>query len=148
MVARTAAIDAEVLATLAEDVLRPTVIDRAIALALEELAPAGAGRARRQLEAELTKVTDECGRLAEAIGRGGRLTSLLVRLRVRNPRQSASFTWRRRSSAVRSIIGAGSPYSASSARRASARAFRRVSRRDSPDVGVLTFRGFSDLRAA
>jgi hypothetical protein len=56
-VARTAAIDAEVLATLAEDVLRPTVINQAIALALDEFAPAGADRVRRTLEAELTKVT-------------------------------------------------------------------------------------------
>ena len=80
LVARTSAIDAAVLATLAEDVLRPTVIDQAIALAFEELAPAGADRARRRLEAELTKVTNECGRLAEAIGRGGRLAPLLDRL--------------------------------------------------------------------
>jgi hypothetical protein len=42
-------------------VLRPTVINQAIALALDELAPAGADRARRTLEAELTKVTAECG---------------------------------------------------------------------------------------
>ncbi len=68
------------LATLAEDVLRPSVIDQAIALAFEELAPAGADRARRRLDAELTKVTTECGRLAEAIGQGGRLTPLLDRL--------------------------------------------------------------------
>ena len=80
LVARTAAIDAEVLATLLGDVLRPTAINRAIALALDELAPAGADRARRTLEAELTKLTGECGRLAEAIGRGGRLTPLLDRL--------------------------------------------------------------------
>ncbi len=80
LVARPSAIDAEVLATLAEDVLRPSVIDQGIALAFEELAPAGADRARRCLEAELTKVTDECGRLAEAIGQGGRLTPLLDRL--------------------------------------------------------------------
>jgi hypothetical protein len=80
MVARTAAIDAEVIATLAEDVLRPTVISQAIGLALDELAPAGANRVRRTLEAELTKVTTECGRLAEAIGPGGRLTPLLDRL--------------------------------------------------------------------
>jgi hypothetical protein len=52
----------------------------ALALAFEELAPAGSDRTRRQLEAELTKVADECARLAEAIGRGGRLTSLLDRL--------------------------------------------------------------------
>jgi hypothetical protein len=43
MVARTAPIDREVLATLAEDVLRPTVINRAIALALEELGPSKCG---------------------------------------------------------------------------------------------------------
>jgi DNA invertase Pin-like site-specific DNA recombinase len=80
MVARTDAIDREVLATLTEDVLRPTVIDRAIAIALEDLAPAESDRARRQLEAELRKVTDECERLSQAIGRGGRLTPLLDRL--------------------------------------------------------------------
>ena len=80
LVARMEAIDAEVLATLADDVLRPTVIKQALALAFEDLAPAGPDRTRRQLEAELTKVTDECGRLAEAIGRGGRLTPLLDRL--------------------------------------------------------------------
>jgi hypothetical protein len=61
-------------------VLRPTVINQAIALALDELVPAGVDRARRTLEAELTKVTAECGKLAEAIRRGGRLTPLLERL--------------------------------------------------------------------
>jgi len=80
LVGRVEVIDAEVIATLAEDVLRPTVIDQALAFAFEDLAPAGTDRTRRQLEAELTKVTDECGRLAEAIGRGGRLTALLDRL--------------------------------------------------------------------
>ena len=80
LVARVEAIDAEVLATLADDVLRPTVINQAIALALDELAPAGSDRTRRRLEDELEKVTAECGRLAEAIGRGGRLTALLDRL--------------------------------------------------------------------
>jgi len=79
-VARVEAIDAEVIATLADDVLRPTEIDQAVALAFEELAPAGSDRSRRQLEAELAKVTEECGRLAEAIGRGGRLSALLDRL--------------------------------------------------------------------
>jgi hypothetical protein len=45
--------------------LRPTVINQAIALALDELAPAGADRARRTLEGR----TDEG--LPEAVGRGG-----------------------------------------------------------------------------
>jgi hypothetical protein len=80
LVARVEAIDAEVIATLADDVLRPTVIDRAIGLALDELAPAGSDRVRRQIEAELQRVTGECERLSEAIGRGGRLTALLDRL--------------------------------------------------------------------
>jgi len=72
MVARVEAIDTEVLATLADDVLRPSVITEAVALALDELAPGGDGsRTRRQLEAQLQRVTDECGRLAEAIGRAG-----------------------------------------------------------------------------
>jgi hypothetical protein len=78
LVARVEAIDAEVLATLADDVLRPNVINQAIELALDELTtPVGSDRARRRLEDELEKVTAECGRLAEAIGRGGRLTTLL-----------------------------------------------------------------------
>jgi site-specific DNA recombinase len=85
LVARVEVIDAEIVATLAEDVLRPTVIEQALALAFEDLAPAGTDRTRRRLEAELMKVTDECGRLAEAIGRGGRLTPLLDRL-TRPPR--------------------------------------------------------------
>jgi DNA invertase Pin-like site-specific DNA recombinase len=81
LVARVKAIDAEVLATLADDVLRPNVINQAIELALDELTtPVGSDRARRRLEDELEKVTAECGRLAEAIGRGGRLTTLLDRL--------------------------------------------------------------------
>jgi site-specific DNA recombinase len=80
LVARVTAIDAEVLATLADDVLRPNVISQAIAMALDELAPAGSDRTRRRLEGELGKVTAECERLAEAIGRGGRLTALLDRL--------------------------------------------------------------------
>jgi hypothetical protein len=42
-----------VLATLQDDILRPTVIDQALALALEELEPAGVGRVRRRLEADL-----------------------------------------------------------------------------------------------
>jgi len=76
MVARVTAIDTEVLATISDDVLRPTVIERAIALALYELGSGTSNRARLRLEAELRKVTDECGRLAKAIGRGGRLTRL------------------------------------------------------------------------
>ena len=47
MVARTAAIDAEVLATLAEDVLRPTVIDAGDRARARRVGAGGADRARR-----------------------------------------------------------------------------------------------------
>jgi Recombinase zinc beta ribbon domain len=80
LVARVEAIDAEVIATLADDMLRPSVMSQAIGFALEDLAPIGSDRMRKQLEAELQKVTSECERLAEAIGRGGRLGALLDRL--------------------------------------------------------------------
>jgi hypothetical protein len=52
----------------------------AVALALDELAPAGSDRTRRRLENELDRVTGECARLADAIGRSGRLAALLDRL--------------------------------------------------------------------
>jgi hypothetical protein len=57
-VARVEVIDAEIVATLAEDVLRPTVIEQALALAFEDVAPAGTDRTRRRLDAELMKVTE------------------------------------------------------------------------------------------
>jgi hypothetical protein len=89
LMGRAEVMDAEVLATLQDDILRPTVIDQALAFALEELAPANSDRVRRRLEADLGKLTDECGRLAEAIGRGGRLPALLDRLTAQNGRAEA-----------------------------------------------------------
>lgn len=75
-------IDAEVLATLQDDVLRPRTIDEALSLALEELSPANARRQRDRLEADLAHVEKEAQRLADAIGRGGPLDALVERLRV------------------------------------------------------------------
>lgn len=87
LVGRMDAIDAEVLATLRDDVLRPTVVEQAIALALDALQPASQDEARDGLERELAAVAAECDRLAEAIGRGGPLDALLARLHARQVRR-------------------------------------------------------------
>lgn len=89
LVARMDVIDAEVLATLQDDVCRPAVIEEAIRLALEALAPARQDRNRDHLAAELATVRQETERLAEAIGRGGPLDSLLGRLTERQARATA-----------------------------------------------------------
>jgi hypothetical protein len=62
LVARMDAIDAEVLATLQDDILRPSVVEQAIALALEELSPRRQVEARGALEGELSIVRAECKR--------------------------------------------------------------------------------------
>jgi hypothetical protein len=87
LVARMDVLDAEVLATLQDDVCRPAVVEEAIRLALEELAPARQDRNRERLEAELVTVRQECDRLAEAIGRGGPLDALVERLTARQARR-------------------------------------------------------------
>lgn len=81
--------DAEVLATLQDDVCRPAVIEEASRLALEELAPARQDRNREHLAAELATARQECERLAEAIGRGGPLDAFLGRLSERQGRLTA-----------------------------------------------------------
>jgi site-specific DNA recombinase len=89
MVARMDALDAEVLATLQDDVFRPSVVEEAIRLALAELAPARQDSNRRQLDAELSTVRQECDRLAEAIGHGGPLDAFVERLGARQARRVA-----------------------------------------------------------
>jgi hypothetical protein len=81
------ALDAEVLATLKDDVMRPAVVEEAIRLALAELAPARTAATGRRLEIELAAVRDECERLADAIARGGPLDVLLERLQSRQARR-------------------------------------------------------------
>jgi site-specific DNA recombinase len=88
LVARIESIDAEVLATLQDDILRPSVVEQAIALALEELSPQRRDEDRATVERELATVRAECERLAVAIGRGGPLDALLERLRSRQERRS------------------------------------------------------------
>jgi site-specific DNA recombinase len=80
LVARTDALDEEVLATLAGDVLRPSVVEHAIALALEELRPEKQDAQRDTLVRDLDAAREESARLAEAIGKGGPLDALVARL--------------------------------------------------------------------
>ena len=89
LVARMDVLDAEVLATLQDDVFRPAVMEEAIRLALVELSPARQDSDRQQLDAELGTVRQECDRLAEAIGRGGPLDALVERLGDRQARRVA-----------------------------------------------------------
>jgi hypothetical protein len=89
LVARMDVLDAEVLATLQDDVCRPAVIEEAIRLALEELSSARQDRDRARLDGELLTVRPECARLAEAIGRGGPLDALLERLADRQAHRVA-----------------------------------------------------------
>jgi DNA invertase Pin-like site-specific DNA recombinase len=89
LVARLDLLEAEVLATLHDDVCRPAVVEEAIRLALEELAPARRGTARDQLARQLAATRAECERLAEAIARGGPIEALLAQLEPRQARVAA-----------------------------------------------------------
>jgi site-specific DNA recombinase len=80
------AIDAEVLATLKDDILRPTVVERAVELALEELTPSTDPAAVKTRDAQIVVLEAECERLADAIARGGRLDVLLRTLQDRQAR--------------------------------------------------------------
>ncbi len=82
-------LDAEVLATLGNDLCRPAVIVEALRLAQEELSPRGQDRTREELEAELLSVRREETRLAESIGGGGLLEALIARLTERQARRTA-----------------------------------------------------------
>jgi hypothetical protein len=89
LLGRAEVMDAEVLATLQDDVLRPAVVERAVRLALAELAPARQTATQHRLARELATVRAECERLADAIARGGALDVLLERLQARQARRMA-----------------------------------------------------------
>jgi site-specific DNA recombinase len=82
LIGRMELIDAEVLATLEDDIFRPDVIDRALALALEECSPRNARARRDHIEAELGRVEEEARCLADGIGQCGPLDALVDRLRA------------------------------------------------------------------
>src|SRR4029453_17617444 len=77
LVGRMEAIDAEVLATLKDDILRPTVVERAVSLALAELNPERERAQQAHVSAELAEIDAECRRLTAAITAGGQLEALV-----------------------------------------------------------------------
>jgi site-specific DNA recombinase len=87
LMARRDGLDEEVLATLQDGMLRPTVVEKAIRLALAELAPTRQDDCPCRLERELATERAECERLADAIARGGPIDVLLERLQARQARR-------------------------------------------------------------
>ena len=73
--------DEAILADLEQFVLHPQVVDRAIALALDELQPANgqAERERIRLEKDRRTIAGEIGNLTRALAIGGDLHSLVTR---------------------------------------------------------------------
>jgi site-specific DNA recombinase len=97
LVADMATIDAEVVATIEDDVLRPNIVERAIALALEELGPDREEAQRARLAAELAEVNDEHAAVTAAMSRGGdvkTIVGLVERLQALEARR-ADLTKRR-----------------------------------------------------
>jgi site-specific DNA recombinase len=80
LVARMDVLDAEILATLQDDICRPAVVEDAIRLALADLSPARQEANRARLELDHATARQECARLADAIARGGSLEALVERL--------------------------------------------------------------------
>jgi hypothetical protein len=72
-------IDAEVLATLRDDIFRPSVVERAVALVLEELSPRRVDERHAEQAAALAALDVEQAALMASITRGGDV-ELLVRL--------------------------------------------------------------------
>ena len=87
LVGRMDAIDAEVLATLETDILRPSVVERAIRLALDALKPERQQKAHATLARDAERARVECDRLADAIQRGGPMDVLIDRLRAAQTRR-------------------------------------------------------------
>jgi len=65
------------------------LLERAIAIALEEFAPKRRADSLDRLKAERRAVANECDRLANAIARGGPLEALVARLAERQARGEA-----------------------------------------------------------
>jgi hypothetical protein len=73
-------INAEVLATLQDDVLRPSVVERAVALALEELNPHAEADRDERRQAEIKAIDAEHAELMAAVTRGGSVDVLARRV--------------------------------------------------------------------
>jgi hypothetical protein len=73
-------IDADVLARLQDDILRPSVVERAVALALAELSPRRQSERRVEADAELHAIDAEHAALMAAVTRGGTVDVLVERV--------------------------------------------------------------------
>jgi hypothetical protein len=85
LVARVELVDDEVLATLRDDILRPSIVERAIELALAELSPVQQEARRAGLRAEHAALDAEHEELAARLARGGdiaTMTDLVGRLQA------------------------------------------------------------------
>ena len=87
LVGRMDTIDAEVLATLEMDILRPSVVERAIRLALDALRPERQHKKHERLVRQVEQARAECDRLADAIQRGGPIDVLIDRLSAAQARR-------------------------------------------------------------
>jgi hypothetical protein len=74
------ALDAAVLDALREDILRPSVLTRAVDLALDELCAGPSQDRRQRLEQQRDALAAECLRLGEAIAAGGSMATLVALL--------------------------------------------------------------------
>lgn len=89
LVAPLQPLEEEVLGKLEADICHPDAIEEAIRVALAEFAPVRNDEQRAALVAELATVQQECGRLTEAIARGGPLDTLVTSLADREARREA-----------------------------------------------------------
>jgi site-specific DNA recombinase len=80
-------VDRAVLGTLADDVLRPAVVEAVIAGVLDAMAPRTQAKAADGYRAELQRVEAELGRLTEAIATGGQMAPLLAAVQARQTRR-------------------------------------------------------------
>jgi len=78
LVGRMDLLDAEVLATLESDILRPSIVEGAIAGALDALRTARQDETREMLRRQIAEAQVETERLTEAIQRGGPVDALVV----------------------------------------------------------------------
>ena len=78
LIGRMDAINAEVLATLRDDILRPTVVERAVALVLEDMSPRREAERLDARQAELVALDGEYAELTRAIERGGAVNVLVA----------------------------------------------------------------------
>jgi hypothetical protein len=103
------AIDAEVLATLQDDILRLSVIEHALALIQEALAPAREDDRRAQLATELAALDVEVEELTAGLARGGDAQTMVTLIERLQDVQTRRATLTASRSAKRPIVAPAPP---------------------------------------